>query len=102
MSQRTMLMPTGIHYNETGEIEMSESEWNTIDSAPKDGTTILLMCFGEPQFGEHALFWRNGRWEGIAFAVLGVVTTIWDQDKPQPTHWRPLESSEVLKTQTTT
>lgn len=65
--------------------------WLPIESAPKDGTKVLLYCphigvvRGSWQFNKYAKkprpYWSND-WE----AVAGAIATRADQ----PTHWMPL------------
>jgi hypothetical protein len=60
-----------------------KNRWKTIDSAPRDGTPILIGC-DRTQSIRWAV-WSDGMWrDGQAFAggrVSGV---------PSPTHWRHL------------
>ena len=76
----TILLDTSIDYtswdiNEVGSIEMTE--WQPIETAPKDGTDVLVWCGG-------AMFiacMEVGRWffDRTDYSV-----------KPLPTHWMPL------------
>jgi hypothetical protein len=78
------------------------TEWKTIDSAPKDGTTIILFC---PQGdGNPGSEWRvtSGEWcdepgcdNGYGEEVRGFTGWLsWDggfsEDTMMPTHWMPL------------
>ena len=77
---KTIILDTSIDYtswdiNEVGSIEMTE--WQPIDTAPKDGTDVLVWCGG-------AMFiacMEVGRWffDRTDYSV-----------KPLPTHWMPL------------
>ena len=63
--------------------------WQPIETAPKDGTEILLFCphddpqnvqgyfSSEPE--EHARYWRPT--ESLVADVVGLI---------EPTHWMPL------------
>jgi hypothetical protein len=58
-----------------------EQGWREIESAPKDGRSVLVFC---PRASDHGyerirLTWRkDGKWQGAN-------NTSWP-----PTHWRPL------------
>lgn len=69
----------------------SMSNWNPIDTAPKDGTPVRLMCESQPSYGEHLMKWskRNKRWECKVFAIMRAVTGWWDEAAAPPTHWQP-------------
>ncbi len=62
--------------------------WQPIETAPKDGTLVLLRN------AEHApmqaLGWnrQTKRWEGKAFTALGVRRVVWDEESAPPTEWR--------------
>lgn len=59
------------------------SNWQPIDTAPKDGTPVLLWVGG---------LWTTGRWSGWNWEVLE--TGIGYESDPvladDPTHWQPL------------
>lgn len=55
------------------------TEWQPIETAPKDGTSILL--FEPPELGRFVGYWNTPR-QAFA-AVLSV-------KERQPTHWMPL------------
>lgn len=60
------------------------SEWRTIDSAPKDGTSILCTAKG---WGCAVLFWNasNEAWDDGDFK----------SHEDWPTHWMPLPAPPV-------
>lgn len=64
-------------------------EWKTIDSAPRDGTPVMLfspqLSLDDPFNVDGGLVWVSG---GYGKGVLGV----WrgDSNKNPPTHWMPL------------
>ena len=77
---KTILLDTSIDYtswdiDETGSIEMTE--WQPIETAPMDGTDVLVWC-GGPMF---IACMEVGRWffDRTDHSV-----------KPLPTHWMPL------------
>jgi hypothetical protein len=62
------------------------SEWQSIDTAPKDGTPVLLWTDHEHAIAE----WNGGEWWLIACQEA-----LFDGDRPatvpcRPTHWMPL------------
>lgn len=77
------------------------SEWDkngdkvryTIDSAPKDGTVIIL---GDPDVGEFPMQWAHIQRNGLFPGKVGMWTMTdggmtWnDDDGYGPTSWRPL------------
>lgn len=69
---------------------MDLSNFEPIESAPRDGTSVIVACEGHPEFGAHLMGWSNAhrRWEGWAFALMRKVPTWWDETQPQPTHWK--------------
>lgn len=69
---------------------MDLSNFEPIESAPLDGTTVIIAREGHPEFGAHLMGWSNAnsRWEGWAFALMRKVPTWWDESQPQPTHWK--------------
>lgn len=60
--------------------------WMTIESAPKDGTSIIV---GGPGYAYEAIF-ANGEW--MVMDADGATTT---ELVSPPTHWQPLPSSPV-------
>lgn len=71
---------------------MDLSTFFPIDTAPRDGTPVILICDTHPEFGAHVMAWSKSRkrWEGWALALVRKVRTWWDESQPQPTHWKPV------------
>jgi len=74
------------------------SEWKTIESAPKDGTVVVLtwMEGGEPQ-EQWPMQWGHIKRNGLFPGKVGMWTTsdgsiTWNDSNPDgaPTHWMPL------------
>lgn len=61
-----------------------------IDTAPLDGTPVIVLNADHPEFGEHMMMWSKirKRWEGKSFTPMGIRETWWGLEFPQPTHWR--------------
>lgn len=61
-----------------------------IESAPRDGTPVLLSAESKPEYGEHLMYWsvRSKRWECKVFAPLRSTTGWWDEAASPPTHFR--------------
>ena len=58
-------------------------EWQTIETAPKDGTNILLYVFShEPDYGV-------GYWNGDYWSMTVHADRLYDEFG-SPTHWMPL------------
>jgi hypothetical protein len=75
---------------------VSDSEWLPIETAPRDGTVVKLMCESSPTTGVQVMYWseKNRRWEGMAFTVMRPVRVHWNETGDQPTHWMPLPPDE--------
>ncbi len=62
------------------------SEWQVIDTAPKDGTVIWLFSPGTMRLGR----WQNNRWADFCREEQGLyrndVPCDWGSGNP-PTHW---------------
>lgn len=73
---------------------MDLSEFKPIEMAPRDGTAVIVACDEHPEFGAHLMGWSsaNRRWEGQAFALLRKVPAWWDEQQPQPTHFKFVNS----------
>jgi len=81
---------------------MSETNWQGIESAPKDGTIILLTWMDDDTPQEiFPMRWghiqRNGLFPGkIGMWVVPDGSLTWnDDDGGGPTHWAPLREPEV-------
>ena len=67
-------------------------KWQPIETAPKDGTEILVFC---PYEGVGSVFWRKsknnhrGGWQVCSFDVADFETNA----EPCPTHWLPLPAA---------
>jgi hypothetical protein len=68
-----------------------ENKWNTIGTAPLDGTIVALVNENKPEKQPVVMFWNGQFWEGLAFTPTGSRRTIWDPQESQPTHWREIE-----------
>jgi hypothetical protein len=90
---KTILLDTSIDYtswdiNETGSIEMTE--WQPIDTAPKDGTAILIWPAQSALTGStecmtisYVVRWHD--WKEAWIEASGE-----EYDTFYPTHWMPL------------
>ncbi len=61
------------------------TEWLPIETAPKDGTKVLLHC---DKFVPIVCEWHGGSWRNI----WGEFESTWPS-KWKPTHWMPLPPS---------
>lgn len=61
------------------------SEWQTIDTAPKDGTKIIVGWFEFPGQDQMHLV----RWHSIQKAWCDSYMCFGTAPHQQPTHWRP-------------
>ena len=76
---------------------MCKTEWMSIDTAPKDGTDIIVMYMHIQTQIVHAAFWLNYE-EGLDDPdIEGWWTYVWTEvgrskmeGKYSPTHWMPL------------
>ena len=97
---KTILLDTSIDYtswdiDETGSIEMTE--WQPIDTAPKDGTDIIVMYMHIDTQIVHAAFWMDYE-EGLDDPdIEGWWSYVWSEvsrtkldGSCSPTHWMPL------------
>ena len=81
---------------------MTKSEWQPIESAPKDGTEVLLFTDSEAMVREDVVLHRRlgiepfvaiqiGYWEDAVNAPLRKEAAGWRALKiGAPTHWQPL------------
>lgn len=81
---------------------MNISEWQPIDTAPKDGRVIVLTWLenGEPQ-DQFPMAWANTQRNGLFPGKFGMWATIdggltWNDDDPAgaPTHWKHLSPAQ--------
>ena len=73
------------------------SNWQPIETAPKDGDVVLLYKPDERMVGEYIIVGYWGEWPGVGecwIAVdgkqLGYRSQITGTDQGYPTHWQPL------------
>ena len=75
--------------------DQPEGGWRTIDSAPKDGTDVLLCVWQEDGYGEIDVgswgFIEKSDWYGSD--VIGWLSNYGRIE--EPTHWMPLPSSPM-------
>lgn len=64
---------------------MSEQVWQPIETAPKDGTSILVAAPGGV-VTEASWSSRDNGW----FDAYGLREDPWEGNKLHPTHWMPL------------
>jgi hypothetical protein len=64
--------------------EKTVSEWQTIDTAPKDGSTVLAYS---PVDGPFTSRWEGSLWQGQPWRPYKEAL------KASPTHWMPLPES---------
>lgn len=69
--------------------------WQPIETAPRDGTTILVWADGETSDG-HLMRWRPEGFNPLVSLKAGLWEHptggyTWSEDRDAgPTHWRPL------------
>lgn len=71
-------------------------EWQDIETAPKDGTLILLYLPDEREGTRHTVGGWVGdtaQWYGVSPSATGA---IW---RTQPTHWMKLPPAPALSTE---
>jgi hypothetical protein len=84
----------------TSPTDNSQQGWQPIETAPKDGTVVLLTAFDEDgrPFGEEwPCYWGHIQQNGLFPGVTGMWTVTgggvtWSEapEEGGPTHWRPL------------
>jgi hypothetical protein len=84
----------------TAPTDNSQQGWQPIETAPKDGTVILLAAFdadGTPFGEEWPCYWGHIQQNGLFPGVTGMWTVTgggvtWSEapEEGGPTHWRPL------------
>jgi len=74
------------------------SAWQPIDTAPKDGSQLLLFCGDyEPPFFVGSFTWidlpkdHEDYWEGWSFSEEILANHCGAE--PEPTHWMPLPAT---------
>jgi len=65
-----------------------EDKWQPIETAPKDGTWVLLYKRGEKR-AKNKYLYRIGHW-GKGNYSFGKLRWIGPSGKFNPTHWMPL------------
>lgn len=71
------------------------SEWQPIETAPKDGTEIFTAKMKPERFGSYFYAVRS-KWRGSEWVMdLG---DRWSPFDPDPTHWMPLPAPPTPET----
>lgn len=63
-------------------------EWQLIETAPKDGTHVLVFMYGDMT----TAYWDGETWE-LSIASDGPV----ESNEVNPTHWMPLPTPPNVK-----
>lgn len=80
---------------------MIPAPWQSLDTAPRDGSVILLTAFEEDgeQFEVHPMMWAHIQRNGLFPGKVGMWTApggeyTWNgtPDEGGPTHWCPCEA----------
>ena len=66
-------------------ISTDDREWQPIDTAPKDGTTILICGHGS-----NGYFVADAKWDGVAFCLFHPDDDAHTSHCYHPSHWMPL------------
>jgi hypothetical protein len=73
--------------------------WEPIETAPKDGTHVILYFAGwKPQIGSYCVseYYRNGKLDHRTERWFGSWVSLAPISKdPEPTHWMPLPKAPV-------
>jgi hypothetical protein len=94
---KELAIPLLAKYHETIRAALSKpsEEWQPIETAPKDGTLVLLLdIHGNHRIGGYELNCQNRKWG------TGWEGGDWDfkiDFDPQPTHWMPLPQPPQTK-----
>jgi hypothetical protein len=69
------------------------SDWQPIETAPRDGTRLILLCNGHPSLGRY--IHREATTNGVRDEVHSFSGWVWaggflSHGKPEPTHWLPI------------
>jgi len=70
------------------------NEWRTIDSAPRDGTWIIIWDGTSVHQASY-----SERWHGW-FDTYGLYEDPWEGNKSHPTHWMPLPAPPDARART--
>lgn len=81
--------------------ELEAQKWRLIDTAPKDGSRILVFSPApSPGYRQHVAWWNDDRYNRKPRPFWEFETTMgiaWTRTA-QPTHWRPLPEEPALAT----
>lgn len=72
---------------------MSETDWKPIETAPKDGTYVLLGNEGGTWVGEYAEVYQSGYRPANPWSPVMLNVRHMKGDSLVPTHWMPLPSA---------
>lgn len=67
-------------------------EWQPIETAPKDGTELLLFSAGQIDCG----YWSTSVWVASGGAWI-IYESRSDTVELSPTHWMPLPEPPIMK-----
>jgi hypothetical protein len=74
---------------------MTKQEWQPIESAPRDGTPILL-CHATSKMHAGSLPVLSGHWSRLSECWWSMITN----DRVRPSHWMPLPDPPADKSLT--
>lgn len=68
------------------------SAWQPIETAPRDGTIVLLRHALRKDWKPQAMAWnaKTKQWEGMGFSMMRSFRTAWDKEAIQPDQWAPI------------
>jgi hypothetical protein len=70
------------------------SEWQPIETAPKDGTKMLGWAphklINDPKFRVVTMWWKDTKWRGVGAPAFDWCSTESGSLIGDPTHWMPL------------